>query len=495
MIGDLDRLDDLGARLCAVARERGVFLVWRAQSYAAAGVSVRGGRVENTFRSKSAGHGLHVVDERGYPALASVDGFDPDEAETALARTVEATRQGDRLGLTPTRPAGVEPLRARAVPVPDEPFASVELERCAERLIALERRLGDAAPDVQLQLSFRTEIDAWRIRRDDGTDVAFSMPRCLLSMRATSTGDDGRHGASANVFSGRPELIDDDEAIGLFVDRATAAARLASRLPTAPTHPGGSFPVVIDYALAKGLAHEAFGHASEADGFRASVLAREGRFRVGDRVGAEHVSIVDAPVEDDHAWQPFSANGCRRDAAVIVDHGVLRDALSDIWSHRDGGVRATGAARAQSYRSAPLPRMTNIRIECDDPLPAAGRFEDYGPAEVRDLLDGAGVFRRHPEVRYLSGYTGGQVNTATGDFVFNCRAIYRLSARAVELHRPAIFSGSMFGALESVREAFGPLRLDAVGFCGKWGQQVPSSGGSHFFLVLDPHPLVRIGGR
>jgi TldD protein len=53
----------------------------------------------------------------------------------------------------------------------------------------------------------------------------------------------------------------------------------------------------------------------------------------------------------------------------------------------------------------------------------------------------------------------------------------------------------MFGALQSVREAFGPLVLDAIGYCGKWGQQVPSSGGSHYFLVVEPHESVGLGGR
>jgi TldD protein len=62
------------------------------------------------------------------------------------------------------------------------------------------------------------------------------------------------------------------------------------------------------------------------------------------------------------------------------------------------------------------------------------------------------------------------------------------------LHRPAIFSGSMLGALGAIREAFGPLMLDAIGTCGKWGQSVPSSGGSHYFLVLDPDPSFRLGG-
>ena len=143
----------------------------------------------------------------------------------------------------------------------------------------------------------------------------------------------------------------------------------------------------------------------------------------------------------------------------------------------------------------PLPRMTNIRVEVDDPLPAPGRFEDYGPDEVRDLLAGAGVLRRHPRVVFLSGYSGGQVNPATGDFVFNCKAIYALTPSGVTLHKPAIFSGSMFGALGAIREAFGPLLLDAIGTCGKWGQSVPSSGGSHYFLALDRDASVRLGGR
>jgi TldD protein len=138
--------------------------------------------------------------------------------------------------------------------------------------------------------------------------------------------------------------------------------------------------------------------------------------------------------------------------------------------------------------------MSNIRIECVSPEPAPGRFEDYGPHEVREMILRAGVFRRHPRVAYLCGYNGGQVNTATGDFVFHCKAIYALTEDAVVLHRPAIFSGSMFGALRSVRQSFGPLMLDAIGTCGKGGQSVPSSGGSHFFLVLDPDASFRLGG-
>jgi TldD protein len=494
MVEDLDGLTDLGAAMTSRAREAGSYLVWRAQTRSVHRVLVRKGKPEDSGVSTSSGHGVQVFTEEGGNALGSRDDFRPEKALELLDTVSSAAAAGAGLGLSAAPPPRLEPVVDRRVPEWIDAFDRVDLAAVGRRLAELEAEIQGRVPEVTLRTSYRADLDCWRIFRSDGTDVTFAMPRCNVVLQATSAGDGSRHSVSAGIFGPRPDVAFDEDRIDRFLRRAEQAARLATELPGAPSHPAGSFPLVIDYALAKGLAHEAFGHASEADSFRSSILAREGKFRVGDEVGASHVSIVDEPVEDDHAWQPFSANGLRRERATIVDHGKLVDALSDPWSAGPAGVRITGAARAESYRHPPQPRMTNIRIEVDDPLPAAGLFEDYGPEEVRDLLSGAGVFDRHPEVVFLSGYSGGQVNTASGDFVFNCKAIYRLGRDGISLYKPAIFSGSMFGALSSIREAFGPLLLDALGYCGKWGQSVPSSGGSHYFLVLDPDPTVRLGG-
>jgi TldD protein len=494
LVAELEALDAVGAELSRRARAAGVVLIWRAQARLARRLQVRDGRVEHTSVSSSTGHGIQVVTAEGRTALASRDDLRPEPAVALLDRGIAMARSGARLGVSPARLAELPVVRERQVPPGAGELESIALPEAGRRLAELESELLRRVGGVRLSLSFGAELDAWRVQRSDGTDVLFAMPRCTLGVRATGEGAGSRHGVSRVVFAPTPGRLWREACVARFLQRAEQAARLARELPGAPLHPAGSFPLVIDYALAKGLAHEAFGHAAEADGYRASVLARDGRFRCGEVVGAAHVSIVDEPVAEDHAWQPFSANGVPRQAARIVDHGRLADGLSDVWSAEPGGVRLTGAARAESFGCAPLPRMTNIRIETDDPLPAPGEFEAYGPGEVRDLLQSAGVLRRHPRLIYLSGYSGGQVNTTTGDFVFNCKAIYVLDGSGFRLHKPAIFSGSMFGALHAVREAFGPLRLDAVGYCGKWGQSVPSSGGSHYFLVLDPDPTVRLGG-
>jgi TldD protein len=493
MIAELDALEPIGKELSRRARAAGVLLIWRAQARSGRQVLVRRGKTESTSVTSSSGHGLQVVTGEGRTALASRDDLRAEPALELLDRVIGIAERGGSLGLSPGRCSELRPEHDRIVPAIGG-FATVNLERTARRLVELESELLAKVPGIQTHVSFRAELDAWRVFRSDGTDVTFAMPRCALAFGATSGGDGAKHGVYTSAFSIDPGLPWNDEDLRPFMKRAERSARLARDLPDAPNHPAGSFPLVIDYALAKGLAHEAFGHASEADGYRSSVLARDGRFRIGHPVGAGHVSIIDEPIEGDHDWQPFSANGVRRQRAVLVDHGRLQDGLSDIWSAEPGGVPLTGAGRSESFQDAPLPRMTNIRIEVDDPLPAPGEFEDYGPDEVRDLLAAAGVFHRHPSVVFLSGYSGGQVNTATGDFVFNCKAIYVLSRDGVAFHKPAIFSGSMFGALSSIREAFGPLKLDALGHCGKWGQSVPSSGGSHYFLMLEPDPTVLLGG-
>jgi len=494
MIEELDNLTSIGEEMTRRARASGTLLIWRAQVAGSRHVVVRDGKPEVSAVSSASGHGVQVVTPEGQVALASRDDFVPERALALLERVTRTAAQAARLGLDGAELPELQPEHARSVPAGSLSVDDVDLAEAGRRLAELEAELAGRVPGVSLRLSFKAGLNAWRIFRSDGTDVLFAMPRCLLNVRATSAGGETRHGVSTSLFRPGPDEIWSDSAQRLFIKRAEQAARLARELPAAPTHPAGSYPLVIDYALAKGLAHEAFGHACEADSYRSSVLAEEGRLRRGHSVGADHVSIIDEPVERDHAWQPFSANGVRRERAVLVDHGKLCDGLSDPWSAGPGGVRLTGAARAESYRNAPLPRMSNIRLEVDDPLPAPGEIEDYGPERVRDLLRESGVLKRHPKVIYLSGYTGGQVNTALGEFVFNCRAIYELSDSGATLYKPAIFSGSMFGALRSVREAYGPLLLDAIGYCGKWGQSVPSSGGSHFFLMLDADPSVRLGG-
>src|SRR5207302_4694640 len=75
--------------------------------------------------------------------------------------------------------------------------------------------------------------------------------------------------------------------------RSARAAALARELLDAEAAPAGHYKIVMDYALAKGLAHEAFGHAAETDGMTTSILGRDGKMRLGETLAAAHVTITD----------------------------------------------------------------------------------------------------------------------------------------------------------------------------------------------------------
>src|SRR5436190_1984772 len=82
-----------------------------------------------------------------------------------------------------------------------------------------------SAHGVNLSVSYQSDLDVWRVVRSDGGDVLFAMPRCVLRLSASSSGD-ARHTVGASVASADPALFDDPATIATFLKRATSAARL-----------------------------------------------------------------------------------------------------------------------------------------------------------------------------------------------------------------------------------------------------------------------------
>ena len=64
------------------------------------------------------------------------------------------------------------------------------------------------------------------------------------------------------------------------------------------------------------------------------------------------------------------------------------------------GLPLTGNGRRQDYRSLPYPRMTNTY---------------FGPGTISPRSRSS---RTHPSGLYAKSLSGGEVNPATGDFVF-----------------------------------------------------------------------------
>lgn len=493
---ELKRHSALIAELMDEAERQGAYLIARLQRVASRSLNVNNGVTESVAATLGQGIGLQVFDRYGHTAFATTDRIEAGPAGRALQSALAGMRAAAQARLEPNADIWEAPPEQASVAGPT-PYTldAITPEELQRQIEVINREVLDFDRELKARTSFAITREEWRIVRSDGTDVSYLLPRGYCGNSITAQRDGDTHTVSASLARTGYEVFLDPAGRCTLLDRARRAAEQARQLLGAPWYPAGSYPIVMDYAMAKGLAHEAFGHAVETDGLRTSILGRDGRFRQGEQMAAEIVSIVDESLEGDHAYQPFSPNGLRRGRAAILEGGVLKDALADVFSARSAGVRVIDAGRAQSYGSVPAPRMTNIRIELPEAYPMEGRFEDQTPERVRAALLNAGLLRPGRPVVYLAGYKGGQVSPAQGDFVFNCAALYELAVEGIKLYQPGIFSGQTEAALHAIRAGFGPLQLDAMGFCGKAGQSVPSSGGSHYFLLLDAHPQIVVGGK
>ncbi|MBI4493622.1 MAG: TldD/PmbA family protein [Chloroflexi bacterium] len=476
------------------ARRQGVFAIGRIQDVRDRSLVANNGRLERVASGQAAGLGVHAFTPEGWCGFASTDQLRPEDGRDAVRRAAELARLSGPVGAEQNRMVfSLKAEAERLVPHHARDLDETSMDEQRLALLEAHQRARALAEDFAVRSGHAVMDEQWRIVRSDGTDVSFALPHAFARHDFTARSSAGTASSGCSVSGADASVLLGAESFARLQRRAQVAVARARAVLGAPQVRGGSYKLVIDYALAKGLAHEAFGHASETDGAESSILAREGTLRLGEVVARRGLSIVDGPIEGDYAYQPISANGSPRQIVHIIRNGVLESGLGDLFSAARAGSPITGADRAESYRSRPLPRMSNIRIVVDHPVPLAGDSDTTSPEELRDALLEAGLMSPGEQVLYLSGYRGGQVNPKLGEFVFNCTAIFDLTEGAAP-RPPAVFSGKSLSALRSILAGLGALQLDAMGHCGKGGQSVPSSGGSHAFVVLDRNPEVLIGG-
>ncbi len=493
----VEKYNDAVAALLQRAGELDVYAIGRVQDSKGRSMTVNNGRLERIDTGNAVGVGVQVFTKEGFTGFVSSDQVTPESCRDLVETAARLARSGSAFGTETNQAAFEIASNGRQVIATDfKTLDETSYDAQVKTLQEINERAKAYGNDLSVRSWHGVSDPHWRIVRSDGTDIMFDTPHASVGMGLTAAATNGGQAATVNAsVSGADAAVLLDEIFQERLElRTQKAAGLAQHLVSAPQIKGGNYKLVIDYALAKGLAHEAFGHASETDGMDTSILGLNGKMRLGEKVAASIVTITDGPVLGDYAYQPISANGMPRQTVEILKAGVLQAGLGDLFSAGKAGVPISGAERIESYRNLPLPRMTNIRITVQNPAKLETRFEQVTPEELRETLLQNGFLKEGEPALYLAGYKGGQVNPKDGDFVFNCVAIYDLSKPDLPLYQPAIFSGKVLAALHSILGGLGPIHLDAMGHCGKGGQSVPSSGGAHSFVVIDRNDNVTIGG-
>jgi TldD protein len=435
--------------LSEALRHGGEFAEVFAEDRSTASALLDDGRVEELSSGRERGAGIRVVsgETTGFAHTA-------DLSESGLLRAAQAASAVARNGGSGSKTVQVPALRTESGAGERGDPGLAALGSKGDTLALLTRAdeaaraTGDGISQVQAGCggSRRRVL----IANSEGLLAHDEQARTRFSVSCVATGDTGlQTGFETAARTLGFELFDE---VSVEELARLAASRALSKLSARPA-PSGELPVVLAGGSGGILFHEACGHGLEADHIVKDASVYTGM--VGQQVASPLVTLVDDGTVGSE-WGTFEVDDEGRPAQrnVLIDQGVLTDYLWDYLRARKEGRVSSGNGRRQTYQHLPMVRMTNTFL-----LPG-----EEDPDEI---------VAQTPRGVYVAKLGGGQVNTATGDFVFGTTEAYLIEGgRITEPLRDANLIGN---GPEILR------RIDAVatdfsmtpGTCGKDGQSVP----------------------
>jgi len=415
------------------------------------------GRVEQVNSGRDRGAGIRVIkgDTTGF---AHTSDLSPAGLAAAAEAAAAAASQGDgtttTVALTPSEQRVVNTIVQAPGDVPKA--TKVEL---LQRINAAARGAGPQI--VQVSAGYSDSRKRVLIANSEGLLAHDDITRVLVRVSAVADGDTGMQtGYQTLGHTTGWEIFDERD----VEEMAREAARQATVKLNARPAPSGALPVVIRHGTGGVLFHEACGHGLEADHVAKGASVYAGK--VGELVASPLVTLVDdGSLAGEWGTLAIDDEGHPTQRNVLIENGVLVDYMWDHVRARKEGHKPSGNGRRQSYQHLPMVRMTNT-------------FVLDGPDDPADIVAATdhGV--------YIAQLGGGQVDTASGDFVFGMTEAYLIEDGQIgEPLREGNLIGNGPQVLADIDMLGNDFAMGMPGTCGKDGQGVP---------VGDGQPTLRV---
>jgi TldD protein len=420
------------------------------------------GAVRDIGASSERGLSLRLLKRSG-SRVETLFGSAQDAGAAAAARLRER--------LSPGKPGRAPEFRAprSALAACRLDPASIPLERKLALLRAIDLAAREASPLItQVTVSYGDRRKETRVLNTEGADVSQTRVSTTLSISVVA--------ARGGMLQTGLEVIGAQRGFELFDDGAAlqaarrAAARALAKLD-APKAKAGEMAVVLAASAGGTFIHEAVGHSLEVDHVQeGSSPAYRGR--IGKAVAPSTITVIDDPtLPFQRGSFAFDDEGVEAAPTTLVKNGVLNDFLYDRATALREDRASNGHGRRESFDARPIPRMSNLYI-------APGQDD---PAKiVKELARGLLVTRMG----------GGQVDTASGEFVFEVDEGWLVEdGRVKHLVRDANLLGVGPDALLSIDRVGWDIGW-GIGVCGKEGQSVAVSDGQPTIRM----PKLVVGG-
>ena len=260
-----------------------------------------------------------------------------------------------------------------------------------------------------------------------------------------------------------------------FEDFASYLADGTIEVSNAPAMKTTSKPVTVitDPWFNALLSHEITGHPSEADRALKKETAWAGRAwwfnsmeenRIGQRVGAELLTVFSDPTLKGYGHYKYDDEGVKAKRVVHIDKGILREFLNSRETASILGSEPNGGMRANVASSMPLIRMNNTAI-------APGKWKKEE------------LFEETKEGYYLVGQKTPSIGETRQNFKITCWKLFEIKNGEIgKLYRQGGITGDSYTFFNSIDALADDFRLFNIPNSGKgtlMQSNKASNGGPH----------------
>ena len=402
-------------------------------------------KVEELSSGRDRGAGIRVVvgETTGFAHTANL-------SEKGLLAAAQAAAAVAREGGGGVREIALSTLRDYPTTAAIEP-GDVDKAKKIELLLHADdvaRSEGSAITQVQVGLGDSTR--RFLVANSEGVFASDHQVRTRFNVICVALGDTGMQTGYRPVAGTRGFEILTNAAVE---EAARGAARQAITKLDARPAPSGDLPVVLAGGSGGILFHEACGHGLEADAVLKDASVYAGK--VGELVASPLVTLVDdGTVRGEWGYLAIDDEGRPSARNVLIKDGVLTDYMWDYLRSQKEGRASSGNGRRQSYQHLPMVRMTNTYL-------------------LEGTSDADEIVAQTPYGVYVAQLGGGQVNTATGDFVFGMTSAFLIEDGKITTPlRDCNLIGNGPDILKKVDAVATDFSM-TPGTCGKDGQSVP----------------------
>lgn len=412
------------------------------------------GKIEKVASGIDSGAGIRIIrgDTTLYACTTDVSFAILKKTADAASKSFSGGRKAIKINLKPQISSLQYPIKRRPGEVPIDEKSGVvgEANKIArsygEKIKQVTISYGDSNQAVTIANSEGTYVEDNRIRTRFVINVIAAKDGIL------QTGHEGPGGSCGfELFEKYP------------IEKIThMAAERAIKMLDAPPAPTGKMAVVLSSEAGGTMIHEACGHALEAD-FIMKGTSIFGK-KLGTKVASELITVIDdATLQGNFGSFRFDDEGTPAQKTILIENGILKGFMCDKYTAARINMKPTGNGRRQSFRTKPVPRMTNTFIQ------PGGKDPEEIIASIKNGL-------------LVKKMGGGEVNVVNGDFVFDVQEGHVIEGGKIKHPvRGAILTGNGPQVLQMIDMVGSDIEF-TPGVCGKY-DHAP---------VSDAQPTIRI---